>query len=114
MVNFPIFINSEGVHPRMKKNLQKRNQLCKDKPDINHLDISSGGKALRHTDEESGQDKEWSKVDCDNSLKKEVFEEVCGVDNNEDKYSRQINCENCIVDSSSESEFYVNPILFIV
>ena len=101
------------VHPCMKKNLHKRNHLSEDQPDINHLDIGRWWKALRYTDEECCQDKKGGEVDGDYGLKKEIFEEVCSIDNNEDEYSWKIYCKGSIVDPSLEYSFNVQTLRFI-
>ena len=54
MVDLSILTNSVRVHPGVKKNLHERNQLRKNKPDVDHLDIGSGWKARGHADEEGG------------------------------------------------------------
>ena len=93
----------------MQQHLCKRNQLSEDQPNINHLDISSRWKALGNTDEERSENKERSKVDCNNCLKEEVLKEVCGVDDDEDENGWQVDCQNGIVDSSFEYDFDMNP-----
>ena len=108
MIRFCILVNSVYVHPGMQKNLHKRNRLCEDQPNIDHLYVGCGWKTLRNTDEESGKYKEGSEVDSDNSLKEEVFKEVCGVDNDEDENSRQVDCKDGIINSSFEYNFDVN------
>ena len=92
VVDFSIFTNSVEVHPRVKKYFHKWNQLGEDQPNINHLDVSSRRKALRHTDKQSGQDQEGREVDGNNRLKKEILEEVCCVDDDQDENCWEINC----------------------
>ena len=86
VVNFSLFIYPVHVNPRVEKDFCKGNQLGKNQPNVNHLDVGSGGKALRNTDEERGEDKEGGEVDSDDSFKEEVLEEVCSIDNDKDKY----------------------------
>ena len=57
------------------------------------------------TDEEGGEDKEGGEVDCHYSFKKEVFEEVCSVDYDEDEDGWEVDSQDCIVDSSFQNDF---------
>ena len=68
----------------MKENLNKGNYLGKNQPNINHFNIGSWGEALGHTDEEGCEYKEGGEVDSHHSFKKEVFEEIGGINNDED------------------------------
>ena len=106
MVYLSILTDSVQIHPCVK-NLNKRNHLGKDEPNINHLHIGSGGEALGDTDEEGGEDKEGGQVDSHNCFKEEVFEEVCSIDNDEDEDSWKVDCKDCVVDSSSQSNLDV-------
>merc|ERR1711892_847109 len=107
MVDLSILTNSVRVHPGVKTNLHERNELRKNKPDVNHLDIGSGWKARGHADEEGSKDQQGGQIDSDNSFKEEIFKEVCSVDNCKDKYSWEIYCESCVVYSSLEYCFNV-------
>ena len=57
------------------------------------------------TDEEGGEDKEGGEVDSHHSFKKEVFEEIGGINNDEDKECRKIYCKNSIVNPSLQNNF---------
>ena len=105
MINLSFTIHtSVRVHPGVKKNLCEGNHLGEDEPDINHLHIGSGREALGDTDEEGCQDKEGSQVDCHHSFKKEVFEEVCSIDDDENKNSWKVDGEDGIIDSSFQND----------
>ena len=51
--------------------LSKGNQLSEYEPDVDHLDISGGGKRLGHADEEGGQHQQRGQVHCDLCFKEE-------------------------------------------
>ena len=85
MVYFSILIDPEQVHPGVQQNLHEWDHLGKYQPNINHLHIGSWRKALGDTDEEGGEDKEGGQVDSHHSFKKEVFEEVSSIDDDENK-----------------------------
>ena len=103
VIYFPLLTDSVHFHPRMKQNLHKGNHLGKDQPNINHLHIGCGGEALGDTDEEGCENKEGGEVNCHYSFKKEVFEEVCSVDYDEDKDCWEVDSQDCIVDSSFQN-----------
>ena len=65
--------------------LCKRDKLCKDKPDIYHLDISCLGEGARHADEDGGQHQLAGQVHSHYGFKEELFEEVCRIDDDNDK-----------------------------
>ena len=87
--------------------------LCEYQPDVHHLEISCGRKALRDTDEEGGEDEESCEVDSDNSLEEELLEVVCCVNNAENKESRKIDGHDSIVDPSLEENHQVDSFWFI-
>ena len=86
MIDLFVLLSPHIVNKGMKKNLKERNNLGKDEPDVNHLDIGGGRKASRDTYEEGCKDKEGSEVHTDNSFKEEGFEEVCNIDNDENQH----------------------------
>ena len=100
MIYLPVFRYSVKIHPGVEENLHKRNNLGKNQPNINHFNIGSWGEALGDTDEEGGEDKEGGEVDSHHSFKKEVFEEIGGINNDEDKECRKIYSKNSIVNPS--------------
>ena len=100
VINFPVITRPVQVHPRVEKNLRKRNHLGKNQPNINHFHIGCGREALGDTDEEGCENKEGGEVDCHYSFKKEVFEEVCSVDYDEDEDGWEVDSQDCIVNSS--------------
>ena len=51
MVDLSVIIHLAGLHPGVKQHLNEGDQEGEDQPDINHLNIGSGGKSCRHTDE---------------------------------------------------------------
>ena len=63
---------------------------------------------MGNTDEEGGQDKEGGQVDCHDCFKKEIFEEVCSIDNDEDEDGWKVDGEDSIVNSSLQNNFYMN------
>ena len=67
--------------------LCKRNQLSKDKPDVDHLDIGGWGQRLGHADEEGGQHQQRGQVHCNLRLKEEGLEKVGSVNNAKDEDS---------------------------
>ena len=99
------------VHVGVKKNLNKRNHLCKDQPNINHLHIGCGGQALGHTDEQCGEDQEGGQVHSNHCFKKEILEEICSIDDDQDENCLKIYCQDSIVNSSLQHNFDVNTIL---
>ena len=80
--------------------LCKRNQLSKDQPDVDHLDIGGGGQRLGHADEEGGQHQQRRPVDRHHRLKEERLEEVGGVDNTQDEKGGKEGGEELIDDPS--------------
>ena len=74
------------------------NQLSEYEPDVNHLDIGGGGQRLGHADEEGGQHQQRGQVHRHLRLEKKWFEEVGGIDNDEDEYSRKVGGEKLIHD----------------
>ena len=72
---------------------------------INHLHIGCGREALGDTDEEGCENKEGGEVNCHYSFKKEVFEEVCSVDYDEDEDGWEVDSQDCIVNSSFQNDF---------
>ena len=85
MVDFSITFLTHAVHEGVKKNLSEGNQLRKDKPDINHFDIGCWWKGSRNTYKKRSEHQKGSKIDCDNSLKEERFEEIRRINNCQDK-----------------------------
>ena len=112
VINLSILRYSVKVHVGVKKNLHKRNHLCKDQPNINHLHIGRGGQALGHADEERGEDQERGQVHSNHCFKKEILEEICCIDNDKDENSWEIYCQDSVVYSSPQHNFDVNTILF--
>ena len=74
-----IFLDSSLFPDSEQYNLSKRDQLAKDKPDINHLDIGSGGQLLIDTDEDCGQHQHGRQVHTQGSFKKHGLEECGGI-----------------------------------
>ena len=66
------------------------------------------------TDEKGCQDEERSQVDGYNSFKKEVFEEVCSIDDDEDENGWEVNGEDGIVNTSLQNNFDMNSNLSII
>ena len=97
VVNFFFIFNSHLVNKSVEKNFKERNELSKDEPNINHLNISSGGEAARHADEEGGENQEGSEIDTDHSFKEERFEVVCGVNYDQDQHCWEIGCQKFIL-----------------
>ena len=97
----------------MKQNLHERNHLGKNQPNINHFHIGSGREALRDTNKEGCKDKKRGKINCHNSLKKEILEEVCWIDNDEDKDGWKVSGEDGIINSSLECNYDMNSIFNI-
>ena len=93
----------------MQQHLHKCNHLGKDEPNINHLDVGCLGEGARDTDEEGGEDKEGGQVDSHNCFKKEVFEEISCINNDQDKECRKVYCKNGIVDPSLQNYFDMDP-----
>ena len=80
--------------------LCKRNQLSKDKPDVDHLDIGGGGQRLGHADEEGGQHQRRGQVHRHHRLEEEGLEEVGGVHDDKDEDCGEVGGENLINDPS--------------
>ena len=65
------------------------------------------------TDEEGGEDKEGGEVDCYYGFKEEIFEEIRSIDDDKDEDGREVDCEDCIVDSSPKSNLNVYSVLSV-
>ena len=76
----------------MQEDLKEWNDLSKDQPNINHLDIGCGGETAGDTDKEGGEDEEGGQVHRNNRLEEEVLEEVGGVHDAEHLRGR---CHGC-------------------
>ena len=100
MIDLPVLIDPVQVHPGVQQHLNKRNHLGKYQPNINHLHIGCGGEALGDTDEEGGEDEEGGQVNSHHSFEKEIFEEICSIDNDEDEDGWKVDCEDGIVNPS--------------
>ena len=114
MIYFSVLIDPVHIHPGVKEHLYKGNHLGEYQPNINHLDIGGRWKTLRDTDEEGSKHEKRSEVDSNNSFKKEVLEEVCRINNNEDENCWEIDSEDSIVNPSLQNNFYVDSIFFSV
>ena len=100
MVDLSVSIYSVGVHPGVQQHLCEGDQLGEDEPDINQLDIGGGGEGSRNTDEQGSQDKEGGQVYSDHCLEEEILKEVCSIDNAKEENGWEVNCQNCVHDSS--------------
>ena len=87
--------------------------LCEYQPDVHHLEIGCGRKALRDTDEEGGEDEEGGQVDSHHSFEKEIFEEICSIYNDEDEDGWKVDCEDGIAYSSLQNNLDMDPLLYI-
>ena len=91
--------------------LCKRNQLSKDQPDVDHLDIGGGGQRLGHADEEGGQHQQRGQVHRHHRLEEERLEEVGGVDNAEDEYGGQEGGQELIHDPPVHNDLQINSLV---
>ena len=80
MIDLTVSVYPTGVHPSVKQHLDEGDHQGEDEPDIHHLDVGSGGKRARNTDEQRSQDKQGGEVDGDHGFKEKVFKEVCSID----------------------------------
>ena len=83
----------KGKQKKSSSCLQKRNQLCKDQPNVNHLDVGCGRKTLCNTYEQSGQNQKRSQIDRDDSFKEEILEKIGGINDDEDDEGWKVNSE---------------------
>ena len=95
-----IFVTICGCIRAASVNLNKRNQLSEDEPDVDHLDIGGGGQRLGHADEEGGQHQQRGQVHRHHRLEEEGLEEVGGVHYDEDEDCGEIGGENLIYNPS--------------
>ena len=51
MIDLPVIIHPEGVHPSVEQHFHEGDQQGEDQPHIHHLYIGSGGKSSRDADE---------------------------------------------------------------
>ena len=66
------------------------------------------------TDEEGGEDKEGGEVDCYYGFKEEIFEEIRSIDDDKDEDGWEVDCEDCIVDSSLQEYFDMHSNLYFI
>ena len=71
-------LSSLIFHSSEQDNLDKRIDLAKDQPDVNHLDVRGGGKALHLADEDGGHHQHGGQVHTQGCLKEERLEESGG------------------------------------
>ena len=68
---FILLRHSPPVNKGVKKNLNPGKHLSEDQPDVHHLHVGCLRKTAWNTDEQGGQDQEWSQVDGDNGPENE-------------------------------------------
>jgi len=91
-VRFPLFIFllSLVFHSSEQDNLNKRVDLAKDQPDVDHLDVRGGGQALHLADEDGGHHQHSGQVHAQRCLEEEGFEEGGSKGDHHEKDRRQI------------------------
>ena len=78
-------LSSLIFHSSEQDNLNKRIDLAKDQPDVNHLDVRSGGQALHLAHEDSGHHQHGGQVHTQGCLKEEWLEESSGIGGHHEK-----------------------------
>ena len=66
------------------------------------------------TDEKGGEDKEGGEVDRYYGFKEEIFEEIRSIDDDKDEDGWEVDCEDCIVDSSLQEYFDMHSNLYFI
>ena len=84
--------------------------LCKDQPNVDHLDISRLREAVGHADEQGGEDEKGGHVHRDYRFKEKGLEEVGGIDNDEDQESWKVHSENSIQDPPLQNNCHLDPL----
>ena len=66
-----LLLEPHPVNQSVEKNLDPGKHLGEDQPDVDHLHVGCLRKTAWNTDEQCGQDQEWSQVDGDNGPENE-------------------------------------------
>ena len=82
--------------------------MCKDQPNVNHLDVGCGRKTLCNTYEQSGQNQKRSQIDRDDSFKEEILEKIGGINDDEDDEGWKVDSEKRVVDPPFQRELDMN------
>ena len=85
-----VAVVSVVFHRSEENNLNERNHLAEDEPDVNHLDVRSGGQALHLADEDGGHQQHSSQIDTQSRLKEERLEEGGGKGDCSQKKGREV------------------------
>ena len=102
-----------------ESHLNEWNELSKNEPNVHHSYIRCWRKFFHDTDEESGDYKHYSQVDCQGSFKEEWFEEGGGVGDPQQQEGGQVGGQELIgqaaleynlhLNSSSDISYILNP-----
>ena len=96
-----------------KDDLDEWDQLAANEPDIDHLDVGSGGKSLHHSDEDGGEYQHCGQVDTKGRLKEVWFEEG-GCPGDQNKKNRwQVSRHQLIQNFSFEHNFHLYSLLWL-
>ena len=96
------------VRAGLNSYLKERDELSKNEPDIDHLDVGSFGEGTRHTDEQGRENQLGSQIHSNNSFKKEILEEVCSIDNGENEKGGEVGGQQLVENPPFEHHCHHN------
>ena len=106
--NNVIFLESENW------DLEEWDEDRKDKPDVYHSHIWSGGKLLHNADEKCCQHQHYCYIYSESSFKEELFEEGGAVANEDEEDRGKVGGEDLIGQPPFEDDLHLDPKVGII
>ena len=106
-----VAVVSVVFHRSEENNLNERNHLAEDQPDVNHLDVRGGGQALHLADEDGGHHQHCGQVHTQGCLKEEGLEEGGGKGDCSQKEGREVGGHHLACDLPLQNNFHTYALL---